>query len=44
MMNIINGGQHADNSVDVQNSLVMPLGFEQLQPSASLRRRKSSTT
>jgi enolase len=27
MMNIINGGQHADNSVDVQEFLVMPLGF-----------------
>ena len=29
MMNIINGGQHADNSVDVQEFMVMPLGFEQ---------------
>jgi enolase len=28
MMNIINGGQHADNSVDVQEFMVMPLGFE----------------
>jgi enolase len=27
MMNIINGGQHADNSVDVQEFMVMPLGF-----------------
>ncbi len=26
MMNIINGGQHADNSVDLQEFMVMPLG------------------
>jgi enolase 1/2/3 len=28
MMNILNGGQHADNSVDVQEFMAMPLGFE----------------
>jgi enolase len=28
MMNIINGGEHADNNVDVQEFMVMPLGFE----------------
>jgi enolase len=28
MMNIVNGGQHADNSLDVQEFMVMPLGFE----------------
>jgi len=28
MMNIVNGGSHADNSVDVQEFMVMPLGFE----------------
>ena len=28
MMNILNGGAHADNSVDVQEFMVMPLGFE----------------
>jgi enolase len=28
MMNIINGGRHADNSVDVQEFMVMPLGFD----------------
>lgn len=27
MMNILNGGKHADNSVDVQEFMVMPLGF-----------------
>ena len=28
MMNIINGGTHADNDVDVQEFMVMPLGFD----------------
>jgi enolase len=28
MMNIINGGQHADNDVDVQEFMVVPLGFD----------------
>jgi enolase len=27
MMNILNGGKHADNKVDVQEFMVMPLGF-----------------
>jgi enolase len=28
MMNILNGGKHADNAVNVQEFMVMPLGFE----------------
>lgn len=28
MMNIINGGQHADNNVDIQEFMVMPVGAE----------------
>ena len=28
MMNIINGGSHADNAVDVQEFMVMPLGLQ----------------
>ncbi|MBI1900731.1 MAG: phosphopyruvate hydratase [Planctomycetia bacterium] len=28
MMNFINGGAHADNNVDVQEFMVMPLGFD----------------
>src|SRR4029079_6996550 len=28
MMNILNGGEHADNNVDVQEFMVMPLGFD----------------
>jgi enolase len=27
MMNIINGGAHADNSIDLQEFMIMPLGF-----------------
>jgi enolase len=27
MMNIINGGQHADNSLDIQEFMIMPAGF-----------------
>lgn len=26
MMNILNGGKHADNNVDIQEFMVMPLG------------------
>ncbi|MDG2103026.1 MAG: phosphopyruvate hydratase [Pirellulaceae bacterium] len=29
MMNIVNGGEHADNNVDVQEFMVMPLGFDE---------------
>ena len=28
MLNIINGGSHADNTVDFQEYVIMPLGFE----------------
>ncbi|MCT8140220.1 phosphopyruvate hydratase [Anaerobacillus sp. CMMVII] len=28
MMNIINGGEHADNNVDIQEFMVMPIGAE----------------
>ena len=27
MMNVINGGQHADNNIDIQEFMVMPVGF-----------------
>lgn len=27
MMNIINGGEHADNSIDIQEFMIMPAGF-----------------
>src|SRR4029078_13589083 len=28
MMNIINGGQHANNGIDFQEFMIMPLGFD----------------
>ena len=28
MMNIINGGEHANNSIDLQEFMIMPLGFD----------------
>lgn len=28
MMNILNGGAHADNSVDIQEFMIMPVGFD----------------
>ena len=28
MMNILNGGAHAPNNVDIQEFMVMPLGFD----------------
>ncbi len=29
MMNIINGGAHADNPIDIQEFMIMPLGFDE---------------
>ncbi|MFK7941700.1 MAG: phosphopyruvate hydratase [Paracoccaceae bacterium] len=31
MMNIINGGEHADNPIDIQEFMVMPVGAESLR-------------
>ena len=28
MMNILNGGSHADNKIDIQEFMVMPFGAE----------------
>jgi len=33
MMNIINGGSHANNSVDIQEFMIMPLGFDNFSDS-----------
>ena len=33
MLNIINGGSHADNTVDFQEYMIMPLGFEDFDES-----------
>ena len=35
MMNIINGGAHADNPLDVQEFMVMPLGFDSFDEAAA---------
>jgi enolase len=31
MLNIINGGEHADNSVDFQEYMIMPIGFDKFR-------------
>ncbi|HCO27838.1 MAG TPA: phosphopyruvate hydratase, partial [Gimesia maris] len=33
MMNIINGGEHASNGIDLQEFMVMPLGFDNFSDS-----------
>ena len=38
MMNIINGGSHADNNVDFQEFMIMPVGAESFFRSTSRRR------
>ena len=37
MMNIINGGVHADNPIDFQEFMIMPVGAHELRRSAALR-------
>ena len=39
MMNILNGGAHADTNVDFQEFMVMPVGFPSFKRSAAGRRR-----
>ena len=34
MMNIINGGEHADNNVDIQEFMIQPVGAKSFQRSA----------
>ncbi len=31
MMNIINGGEHADNNVDIQEFMIQPVGAKTLE-------------
>ncbi len=33
MMNILNGGAHADNAVDIQEFMILPVGFERFSDS-----------
>ena len=39
MMNILNGGVHADNGIDFQEFMVMPVGAPSFRRGAALRRR-----
>ncbi len=39
MMNIINGGEHADNNVDIQEFMIQPVSMTQLQRGVALRSR-----
>ena len=39
MMNILNGGAHADNNVDFQEFMVMPVGAKSFSEGAALGRR-----
>ena len=43
MMNILNGGAHADSSVDFQEFMVMPLGASDLRRGAARRAPRSFT-
>ena len=43
MMNIINGGVHADNPIDFQEFMIMPVGAPTLCRGAAHGRRRSST-
>jgi enolase len=42
MMNIINGGAHADNPIDIQEFMIMPVGAESIADAVRMA-RKSST-
>ena len=39
MMNILNGGAHADNPIDFQEFMVMPVGADEPRRGGALRRR-----
>jgi hypothetical protein len=43
MMNIINGGAHADNPIDFQEFMIMPVGAEIASPTPCAWARRSST-
>jgi enolase len=43
MMNILNGGKHADNNVDFQEFMIQPWGFDTFIPKASAPAWRSIT-
>ena len=44
MMNILNGGVHADNNLDIQEFMIQPVSQTSFPRSAALRRWRSSTS
>jgi enolase len=42
MMNIINGGAHADNPIDFQEFMIMPVGAESHRRGGAHGRRSST--
>jgi enolase len=42
MMNIINGGVHADNPIDFQEFMIMPVGAEGFSEAVRMGRRSST--
>ena len=43
MMNILNGGEHADNNIDFQEFMIMPVGARQLHAKRCAGAPRSST-
>ena len=43
MMNIVNGGAHADNPIDIQEFMIMPVGADEHGRRRAHAARKSST-
>jgi enolase len=43
MMNIINGGEHADNPIDFQEFMIVPVGARIFAEAGAHAARKSST-
>ncbi len=43
MMNIINGGEHADNPIDIQEFMIMPVSAPNIARSGAHGRRRCST-
>ena len=43
MMNIINGGAHADNNVDFQEFMIVPVGAATFREALQNRARRSFT-
>jgi enolase len=42
MMNIINGGEHADNPIDIQEFMIMPVGADSIATRCAWAPRSST--